>query len=79
MIDGGALEVPAVSSGICSHLACRLWWRDGLESQSLEVLYDGGEVEFVTCTGQTSEPHAFKAVVDLEVGKAHLDALTFVP
>jgi hypothetical protein len=26
-----------------------------------------------------SEPHAFKAVVNLKMGKAHLDALPFIP
>jgi hypothetical protein len=35
-------------------------------------------MEFITRTGEPSEPHAVKAVVDLEVSKTHLDALTFV-
>ena len=54
-------------------------WTDGSERQGLEVLYNGGEMEFVARTGKPSEPHAFKAVVNLEVCKTHLDALTFVP
>jgi hypothetical protein len=36
-------------------------------------------MEFVTGAGQPSKPHAFKSVVDLEVSKTHLDALTFIP
>ena len=54
-------------------------WPDGTERQGLKVLYDSGEMEFVTRAGQPSKPHAFKSVVDLEVSKMHLDALTFIP
>ena len=54
-------------------------WPDGTERQGLKVLYDSGEMEFVTRAGQPSMPHAFKSVVDLEVSKTHLDALTFIP
>jgi hypothetical protein len=36
-------------------------------------------MEFVTRTGEPSEPHAFEPVVGLEVSKAHLDALAFIP
>ena len=32
-------------------------------------------MEFVACPGETAEPHAFKAVMNLQVSKAHLDAL----
>ena len=52
---------------------------EGSERQGFEVLYDCCEVEFVTCTGKSSEPHAFKAVMNLEVSKTHLDALSFIP
>src|SRR4029450_7701498 len=36
-------------------------------------------MELVARAGKTPEPHAFEAVVNLQVGKAHLDALSFVP
>jgi hypothetical protein len=49
-----------------------------MERQGLKVLYDSGEMEFVTRAGQPSKPHAFKSVVDLEVSKTHLDALAFI-
>ncbi len=35
-------------------------------------------MELIARTGKTSQPHAFKAVVDLQMGKAHLDALALV-
>jgi hypothetical protein len=35
-------------------------------------------MEFVSCTGKTTQPHAFEAVVNLQVGKAHLDAFALV-
>jgi hypothetical protein len=51
----------------------------GHGAPGFEVLCDCGEMEFVTCTGKSSEPHAFKAVMNLEVSKTHLDALSFIP
>lgn len=50
-----------------------------MERHRLEVLHDGGKVKLVTGAGQTSEPHAFEPVVSLEMSKAHLDALAFIP
>jgi hypothetical protein len=35
-------------------------------------------MEFVARTGKTSEPHAFEAVMDLQMGEAHLDAFALV-
>src|SRR5262245_44525720 len=35
-------------------------------------------MEFVARAGKTPEPHAFEAVVNLQVSKAHLDALSFI-
>ena len=35
-------------------------------------------MEFVARAGKTSEPHAFEAMMDLQVGEAHLDAFAFV-
>ena len=62
----------------------RLAWEhdersEGSKREGFQVLYDSREMKFVTCTGETSEPHAFKTVVSLEMSKAHLDALAFVP
>ena len=53
-------------------------WAQGTERQGLKVLYDSGEMEFVTGAGQPSKPHAFKSMVDFKVSKTHLDALTFI-
>src|SRR5262245_3753106 len=38
---------------------------EGSECQRFEVLHDGGEMELVACPGETAEPHAFKAVMNL--------------
>ena len=50
------------------------------EHQGLEVLGNcGGENEpAVARAGKTSQPHTLEAVVDLQVGKAHLDAFALV-
>ena len=50
----------------------------GSERQGLEVLHDSGEDELVARAGKTSQPHTLEAVVDLQVGKAHLDAFALV-
>jgi len=54
-------------------------WTEGSERQGLEVLYNGGEMKFITRAGKPSQPHAFKAVVNLEVSKTHLNALALIP
>jgi len=41
--------------------------------------YDGGKVKLVAGAGETSEPHTFETVVGLEMSKAHLNALAFIP
>ena len=46
--------------------------------QRLEVLHDGGEVEFVACAGEAAQAHALEAVVGLQVCKAHLDLLALI-
>ena len=46
--------------------------------ESLQVLDDGGEVEFVARAGEAPQAHALEAMVGLEVGKAHLDLLALV-
>src|SRR5271169_1761455 len=53
-------------------------WTKGSKRQGLEVLHGGSEKELVTCTRKPSQPHALKAVVNLQVGKAHLDAFALV-
>ena len=71
----------SIGMGFCRDLQCRSQnggWPEGSECEGFEVLHDRGEVELVSCTGKTSEPHSFEAVVDLQVSKAHFDTLTFV-
>ena len=46
--------------------------------QRLEVLHDGGEMEFVASAGKTSQAHPLEAVMGLQVREAHLDALSFI-
>src|ERR1700722_6639716 len=41
-------------------------------------MYGGGEKELIAGAGKTSQPHALEAVVNLQVGKAHLDAFALV-
>ena len=54
------------------------WRTEGSKRQGLEVLHGSGKEELVARTGKTSQPHAFEAVVSLQVGKAHLDAFALV-
>ena len=51
---------------------------EGVERHSLEVLYDGGEMELITRAGKSAQSHALEAMMIFEVSKAHLDALAFV-
>ena len=46
--------------------------------QRFEVLYDGGEMEFVACTGEPPQPHSFEAVMGLQMCKAHLNLFALV-
>jgi hypothetical protein len=46
---------------------------EGAYRQGLEVLHNGGEMEFVARAGKTSQPHAFEPVLNLEMSEAHLD------
>src|SRR5262245_52588177 len=46
--------------------------------ECLQVLHDGGEMEFVACTGKAPQPHTLETVVRLEVRKTHLDLLALV-
>jgi hypothetical protein len=59
-----------------AHLTC--WRAEWMERHRLEVLHDGGKVKLVAGAGETSEPHAFEPVVDLEMSKAHINALAFI-
>jgi len=44
----------------------------------LEVLHGCGEVELAACTGEAPQAHALEAMVDLQVGKAHLHLFALV-
>jgi hypothetical protein len=44
----------------------------------LEVLHDGREMELVARTGEAAQTHALEAVVNLQVGKTHLNFLALV-
>src|SRR5271170_6795224 len=57
---------------------CGGWWSEDTECHGFEVLHGGGEKELVACAGKTSQPHALEAVMNLQVGKAHLDAFALV-
>ena len=46
--------------------------------QRFEVLHDGGEMEFVACTGEPPQPHSFEAVMGLQMCKAHLNLFALV-
>ena len=46
--------------------------------QRLEVLHDGGEMEFVAGAGKTSQAHPLEAVMGLQMREAHLNALSFI-
>jgi hypothetical protein len=41
-------------------------------------LHDSGEVEFIARSRKASEPHPFKAVMNLQIGKSHLDTFALV-
>jgi hypothetical protein len=43
-----------------------------------EIGHGGGEKELIARAGKTSKPHALEAVLNLQVGKAHLDAFALV-
>ena len=53
-------------------------WFEGPERQGLEVLHCSGENELIASAGKTAQSHTLEAVVNLQVGKAHLDAFTLV-
>jgi len=57
---------------------CEVRWPENSEGQGLQILYDGGEMEFVARTRKAPKSHAFESVMGLEMGETHLDALAFV-
>jgi hypothetical protein len=73
-----ALALHRLPRAASSRNACEVRWLENSEGQGLQVLYDGGEMEFVACTRKPSKSHAFESVMDLEMGETHLDALAFV-
>ena len=74
---GSGLIVPWVSGN--RRARERDEWTKGSKRQGLQVLYDGREKKFVAGPREPAEPDAFEAMVGLEVSKAHLDALAFIP
>jgi hypothetical protein len=46
--------------------------------ERFEVLHSGREVELVARTGEAPQTHPLKAMVGLQVRKAHLDSLPLV-
>ena len=50
----------------------------GLICKRLEVLRDGREDELVARAGEASQSHALEAMLDLQVGKAHLHFLALI-
>jgi hypothetical protein len=74
---GSGLIVPWVSGR--RRARERDGWTKGSKRQGLQVLYNGREKKFVAGAGEPAEPHAFETMVGLEVSKAHLDALAFIP
>jgi hypothetical protein len=74
---GSGLIVPWVSGN--RRARERDGWTKGSKRQGLQVLYDGREKKLVACARETSEPHTFETVMGLEMSKAHLDTLAFIP
>jgi hypothetical protein len=44
--------------------------------QRLEVLHDGGEMEFIARAGKPSQAHPLETVMGLQVREAYLNALS---
>ena len=75
---GGRSCLEPFAQGRRSGNGCEMRWPEDSEGQGLQILYGGGEMEFVARTGKPSKSHAFESVMGLEMGETHLDALTFV-
>jgi hypothetical protein len=81
LVDDGrahALALNDLPSTAGSRNAWEVRWPENSEGQGLQILYDGGEMEFVARTRKPSKSHAFESVMGLEMGETHLDALAFV-
>jgi hypothetical protein len=50
----------------------------GLTCERLKILRDGCEDELVMGAGQAPQSHALEAMMDLQVGKAHLYFLALI-
>lgn len=66
----------------CSHAynsyPRRLWRLEQLQRHCLQVLHDGGEMEFVAGAGQTSQAQPLEPMVGLQMCEPHLDPLALV-
>ena len=58
--------------------ACVSWRAEYPQRERLEVLHDGSEMELVARTGEAPKPHSLEAMVDLQMGKPHLDPLSLI-
>ena len=76
--DGRADALNHLPRAAGSRNACEVRWPENSEGQGLQILYDGGEMEFVARTRKPSKSQAFESVMGLEMGETHLDALAFV-
>ena len=54
------------------------WWTPEVVGERLEVLGDGRKLELVSRASEPPQPLALEAMVDLEVGKPHLNFLARV-
>jgi hypothetical protein len=81
LIDDGRADALALNHfprAAGSRNACEVRWPENAEGQGLQILYHGGEMEFVARTRKPAKSHAFESVMGLEMGETHLDALAFV-
>lgn len=93
-VNGGVCETQQLSfAGFRGQLPSP-WWTDGCRPPhvyaslgggpsrcraiGLEILNDGGEMEFVAGAGKAAEPQAFEAVMRFQMRKAHLDPLPLI-
>jgi hypothetical protein len=77
LIDDGRADALALNDlprTAGSRNACEVRWQENSEGQGLQILYDGGEMEFVARTRKPSKSHAFESVMGLEMGETHLRA-----
>ena len=55
------------------------WWNPGVSYQPFQVLYGGGEQEFVFGPGEPPQPEPGEAEVAFNVSEERLDLLALAP